>query len=229
MAGEPLRLTREQCRALDRHAIEVLGVPGVVLMENAGRGATDWIERWCARQGRSLRAAILCGRGNNGGDGFVIARHLLLRGHEPTVYLAADPAGITGDAAVMFAPLERLGIPVRPLRTAEQLATAAGEWGSCNVIVDALLGTGFAGQVRSPMAEIIAAVTALAGPTVVAVDVPSGLDCDTGTPGGTAVRANHTVTFVAEKVGFAAPEAREYVGEVVVADIGVPPKTSAEC
>ena len=219
-------LTRDQCRSADRHAIEELGIPGVVLMENAGRNAADAIEQ-CLRRARKPKAgggrtAIVCGKGNNGGDGFVIARHLHLRGHAVSVDLLASPAELAGDAAVNYAIIERMGLTIRRLADAKAIAAAARRWRTCAVVVDALLGTGFAGEVREPMAGVIGAINALERPTIVAVDVPSGLDADTGQAGGAAVRADVTVTFLAAKVGMVNACAQPYVGRLIVADIGVP-------
>lgn len=214
-------LTTAQCRAFDRYAIDVLGIPGIVLMENAGRNATAII---CdlLPPGRTGRVSILCGKGNNGGDGFVIARHLTIRGIGVDIALAADPALLTGDAATNHGIVARMGIPVQPLHDAEQLTAGVERWRTSALLVDALLGTGFAGEVRGFLAEVIEAVNALQAPPVVAVDVPSGLNADTGLPGGTAIRADHTITFIAPKTGYAAPKARSFVGQLHVADIGAP-------
>ena len=224
-APQPL-VTRDQCRAADRYAIEQLGIPGIVLMENAGRNAADIVERCLKertkRSGRPGRAAIVCGKGNNGGDGFVIARHLALRGWQISVDLMGDPADLTGDAATNHAIADRMGIPIRRLDKPGALARAARRWRSCAVVVDALLGTGFAGQVRELLASVIQQINMLKGPAIVAVDVPSGLDADTGQAGGVAVRADCTVTFLAAKVGLVKPSARPYVGRLIVADIGAP-------
>ncbi|MBP7937792.1 MAG: NAD(P)H-hydrate epimerase [Phycisphaerae bacterium] len=230
-------LTREQCRAVDRYAIEQLGIPGVVLMENAGRNAADLIERWLRRgvsesspsksrpsprvEPRPDHVAVVCGKGNNGGDGFVIARHLIHRGYQVGVVLLGDPGTLAGDAAANHAVLVRMGVRIRPL-TESSLAPAVRTWRQCSIVVDALLGTGFAGQVQGLLAKVIEAVNSLAGPTIVAVDVPSGLDADTGEPGGAAIRANHTVTFLATKTGYLRPTARHYLGRVHVVDIGAP-------
>lgn len=220
-----LVLTREQCRAVDRYAIEQLGIPGAVLMENAGRNATDLIERWLRRPTGSKSklgvVAIVCGKGNNGGDGFVIARHLILRGHQVTVDLFGDPSSLTGDAAVNHAVLVQMGVPIRPL-TEKTLATADRRWRRSAVLVDALLGTGFTGQVQGPLAKMIAAINQLADSMIVAVDVPSGLDADTGQPGGIAIRADRTITFLAVKTGYSIPSAKRYLGRIHVADIGAP-------
>ncbi|NLX57504.1 MAG: NAD(P)H-hydrate epimerase [Phycisphaerae bacterium] len=215
-------MTRDEVREFDRRAIEELGVPGLVLMENAGRQAADAAERML-RAAHGRRALIVAGRGNNGGDGFVIARHLLTRGYEVHVLLAADPAQIVGDAATNLAVLEPLGIDVRRLPEAAATARAAVLLATedADLVVDALLGTGLRGDVREPHLSAIEAMNA-SGRLILAVDIPSGLDADTGCPLGAAVMAHTTVTFAAAKTGFSSPEAREFVGELVVADIGVP-------
>ncbi len=220
MDGEPASLSRREVRAFDRLAIEVWGVPGVVLMENAGRNAADTIERFLqAADGKAV--AIVAGRGNNGGDGFVIARHLRLRGAEPVVFLVADPTRLSGDAATHFAILAHVGVKVRH-RQADALGDLADELRPFDLIVDAVGGTGIKGALRGHPAEAVQQINA-AGRPVVAVDIPTGLDCDTGQAPGPAVRAALTVTFVARKTGFDAPGAAGYTGDVVVVDIGVRP------
>ncbi len=221
-------LTRSQVRDLDRRAIDAYGLPGVVLMENAGRGAAELLERLWPDSGP---VAIACGRGNNGGDGFVIARHLELLGRTVRLLLAAEPEVIAGDAAVMLAVASRAGIPVVPL-AAGDAAAWRGHLAGATVVVDALLGTGVAGPPRGAIATAIEAITAWRAdaPTggVLAVDIPSGLDCDTGTCSGACVRADATVTFVARKIGFDAPGADSLTGTVHVVGIGAPRHLLAE-
>lgn len=221
-------LSRDQVRQVDRLAIHQLGIPGVVLMENAGRSATnvvcDVLHDQCHVGPESASVTVLCGGGNNGGDGYVMARHLHNQGVAVTVDSVVDPQRLAGDAAIHHAICLKMGLPVRPATTGTQLATAAADWAHAHVIVDALLGTGFTGQVRPHMASVIQRCNHLIGPVVVAVDVPSGIDCDTGMPSNATIRAQVTVTFVAQKRGFEAPQARPFVGRVVVADIGVPPE-----
>lgn len=213
-------MTREEARAFDRHAIDELGVPGVVLMENAGRGCVDVMER----VGIDGPVVVLCGKGNNGGDGFVIARHLVVRGRTCRVVLAAAPSELAGDARWAFNALTPCGVAildeagVNPSLTIEELDAFAGEsaW-----IVDALLGSGAEGAPRPPYDTLIDWMNAEPGQRL-AVDLPSGLDCDTGEPASPTVRADHTCTFVATKAGFANPSAQRYLGEVHLVDIGVP-------
>jgi NAD(P)H-hydrate epimerase len=216
-------LTREQCRELDRRAIEEYGIPGLVLMENAGRGCVDVLERL----GIDGPVVILSGKGNNGGDGFVIARHLQIRGHACRVLLLRPPDELTGDAATNFAILRRTGVPiVEAFEGPDLLATAAprAHW-----FVDAVLGTGAQGEPRPPFDAAIDWINARPKTTkVLAVDVPSGLDCDTGRPATHTVRADHTCTFAAMKAGFMQPVVKPYLGTVHVCDIGVPPRLIAE-
>ena len=218
-----LRLTRRQVRAIDRYAIETLGVAGVVLMENAGRGAADVAERF-AQQRALHHVAVVAGGGNNGGDGFVIARHLAMRGLHVVVFLAADETKLTPDAAVNLGILRRLA---RDIRQVDDPAGLGGELRSFDLIIDAIGGTGITGPLYGRTAAVVEQVNA-AGRPVLAVDIPTGLDCDSGEAPGSAVRATLTVTFVARKVGFDAPGAGAWTGEVIVADIGVPAEIVAE-
>jgi NAD(P)H-hydrate epimerase len=213
-----LLLSREEVRALDRRAIDEWSLPGVVLMENAGRGTAELLLALGAR-GPVL---VCCGKGNNGGDGFVLARHLDNRGVPVRVLLFARPEDLHGDAAVNYRVLARSGVPlaVHPGPAVPEEAVrhelAGAEW-----VVDALFGTGLTSAVRPPLDRVIGLINE-SGARVLAVDLPSGLDCNTGEPLGPTVRAEHTATMVAWKKGFAAPAARPWVGQVHVIDIGVP-------
>ncbi len=209
-------LSREQSRALDRKVIDEIGVPGVVLMENAGRGTAELLLRLGARG----PVVVCCGKGNNGGDGFVIARWLDNAGVAVRVLLFARPEELTGDAAVMHRILARSGPPVEARLDVDEAALrdelASAEW-----VVDALFGSGLQGPVRPPFDRIIEAINA-SGARVLAVDIPSGLDADTGEPLGPTIRATHTATIAAAKKGFARPEAAAWLGKVHVIDMGAP-------
>ena len=214
-----LTLSREAARELDRRAVDEYGMTGLMLMENAGRGVAD---RLC-ELGISGPVVICCGQGNNGGDGFVVARHLDLRGYVVRVLLFADPGGLKGDAAVNYRIIEHGGLPIRRVATAElQQELAGASW-----IVDALLGTGARGEPRPPLDAAIERMNAAAIP-ILAVDLPSGLDCDTGQPARHTIRAAHTCTFVAGKPGFLVPAAQQYLGVVHVVDIGAPRQLTEE-
>jgi NAD(P)H-hydrate epimerase len=218
----PPLLTRDQSRELDRRAIEELGIPGLVLMENAGRGCVDVMER-LGIDGPTL---ILCGKGNNAGDGFVIARHLAIREYECRVVLLCDPNELHGDAATNFEILQKLNIPIT--NVSDQRAgpsQAPIEMLHASWLIDALLGTGAQGDPRPPFAAAIDWINARTPKTrVLAVDVPSGLDCDTGLPSTHTVRADHTCTFATRKIGFIRSQAKEFTGAVHVCDIGLPPQ-----
>lgn len=217
-----------QARARDRHTIDVLGVPGLVLMEHAGRAVADVVSAELQRRPGSV--LVVCGRGNNGGDGFVCARHLLARGVDVVVVSAGAPDQLTGDAALAAglyaraaAHLAHPGIAVGDLAARISSQTPS-------VIVDALFGTGLS----RPLDEgIIAAVVAIdtvreRGAVVVAVDIPSGLPCDGQAPTGPAVRADVTVTFGGRTIAHHAEPGRERCGRVVDVDIGfIPPPDEA--
>jgi NAD(P)H-hydrate epimerase len=233
-------LTREQARAVDKLAVDGLGIPGIVLMENAGINAVSAIHRFMAGQpgagvaGRpwpdaSSRAVIFCGGGNNGGDGFVSARHLHNRGANIHIIALKPPDQLTGDAAINARICQNMGLDIRPASAKGALTRVCSD-PPADLLIDALLGTGFTGELRPDLLELIQAINATKThpdpPRIIAIDIPSGLDCDTGQPPGhsaqNAVRADLTVTFVAPKLGFSKPAAKPYLGEVVVADIGAP-------
>jgi NAD(P)H-hydrate epimerase len=222
-------LTREQVRAFDRYAIETLGVPGLVLMENAGRGVAEaaaaHLQRARQLHMRGQRVAIVCGGGNNGGDGYVIARHLPSAAHV-MLYATKPVDDLPPDARANARIAERLGLDITLIDTPDKVATAAKNWQGCTVVIDALLGTGFQGELRDDIARVIEGINATRawGATVVAVDLPSGLDANTGTAATPTVIADLTVTFVALKKGFENPDSRANTGDVVVAGIGVPPE-----
>ena len=222
MSAMEARLTRQQIRRLDDVAINELQIPGVVLMENAGREAAEIVGEQMARN-NARRAVIFCGRGNNGGDGFVIARHLLNAGAAVEVCLTMAESDLRGDAATNHRILRNMGFGMMPADTPARMREAAARLTNNDVVVDALLGTGFQGEVRQPLAELIAAINQAPQAATVAIDIPSGLNCDTGRPGGVAVRADVTVTFAAEKIGLGQPGAAQWTGEVRVVSIGTPP------
>lgn len=214
-------LTCAQVRDVDVLAIEHVGMAGLVLMENAGRRVAEVAYDALAGVG-DPRVVILCGAGNNGGDGFVAARHLSNAGVATIVVLAAPRDRLRGDAAANLRILERAAPRLIDATSPQGLAAACDALREADVIVDALLGTGSSGAPRPPMDALIAAANAAPRARRLAVDIPSGLDADSGEAAATCFRADITVTFVAPKVGFATEAARRVVGRVVVADIGIP-------
>jgi NAD(P)H-hydrate epimerase len=217
-------LTRAEVREVDRRAVADYAIPSLLLMENAGaaiaRSALAWLAAHNAPTGAPV--AVVCGKGANGGDGLVVARHLAIAGHAPTVACCFDRAKAdrATDAGVNLGIVERMRIPLEEARDGAALAAWLAR-ANAHLVIDALLGTGLEGEVREPYRGLIGAVNQAARP-VLAVDIPSGLDCDTGRPLGVAVKATWTVTLAAMKVGLAKPEAREWTGPVEVAGIGVP-------
>lgn len=208
-------LSREEMRTLDRRAIDVAGIPAIALMENAGRAVAD--EAFRMASGGAV--ALVCGRGSNGGDGFVAARHLDNRG--VTVRVAALEAGrLEGEALLNWRALKFTGVALSEHAPADLEGIRAAVAGSA-VVVDAIFGTGLSGPLREPFPALIEMLNQLGLP-ILAVDIPSGLDCDTGQPLGAAIRAARTVTMHAPKAGFARGRGPEFTGAVVVADIGIP-------
>lgn len=214
-------LTCRQIREIDVLAIEHVGMPGVVLMENAGRGTAEFIYDRLLDPAAD-RVLVLCGPGNNGGDGFVVARHLHNAGVKVDVVLAAPPDKCRDDAATNLKILERMGLPFIRAFEPHGLETAREAAEEADVIVDALLGTGSSGAPRNTMAMLIELANAAPRARRIAIDIPSGLDADRGEVHEPCFRADATVTMLAAKTGFATPAARAVVGRVVVVDIGVP-------
>ena len=214
-------LTCQEIRELDILAIEHVGIPGMVLMENAARAVAECIYQ-ALLDPVSSHVLLLCGPGNNGGDGFVAARHLRNAGVKVTVILAAAREKYRGDAALNLAIYERMEGTLLDATDESQRKAIRNQIGSSDVIVDALLGTGSSGAPRGVIAELIRLANAAPRARRVAVDIPSGLDADSGEVSEPCFRADATVTFVAAKTGFASDAAQAALGRVSVADIGVP-------
>lgn len=213
-AGRDLSVS--QAREIDRKAQEELGINVIVLMENAGRAAAEVAAKMLTHK---KRVAVFCGKGNNGGDGFVCARHLLVKKKEVYIYLVGRIKDLKGPALANLNILMNLGKKIREI---PDLAT----WGeirenieSYNLIIDGLLGIGLRGDVEEPLSTIIKDLNNSKIP-ILAIDTPSGLDADTGKSHGVSIKATKTVTFVATKKGFLKKEARIYTGQVIVRDLG---------
>ena len=206
-------------QGLDRRSIE-LGVPGVVLMENAGKGTVDLlVKQFGDMAGRTV--SIVAGPGNNGGDGFVIARHLLQLGAKPYVLCLVDSLKIKGDALINYSIVERLEINVAHIKDERDMTKFRTVLGHSAVIVDALFGTGLKRNIDGLFAKAIECMN-LSGPPILAVDIPSGLDSDSGKPLGACVNALLTVTYGLAKPGHVTYPGVEYTGLLKVVDIGIP-------
>lgn len=206
-------VTSEEMRRLDRHAIEDIGIPALVLMETAGRAIAEEAARLLGS--RRARWAVLVGKGNNGGDGLVCARGLAELGHEAEIVYAVAPERLVGEAATQRDIAERLGVPARTY------APGAIDWSGYDGIVDALLGTGTAGAPREPYASLVREANA-SGLPIVAADIPSGLDADTGETAEPCIRASVTVALAMAKRGLMQYPGAEAAGRVVVRAIGIP-------
>jgi len=220
----PIVLSRAQSRRVDEIAIEDYGIPGIVLMENAARNASDIIyerlQNAPSHSSKTPSVVIACGGGNNGGDGYAIARHLHNGGVAVALIAAVPGSKLNGDAEINHKIALRMKLPSAAWPSPQAEAWLAN---GPSVIVDALLGTGFSGAVRAPMDALIEHMNA-ADAFRIAIDVPSGLDCESGQSSNATLRADMTITFVARKTGFTQPAAAPYVGDVKVVDIGAPPE-----
>jgi ADP-dependent NAD(P)H-hydrate dehydratase / NAD(P)H-hydrate epimerase len=215
-------LSRAQMRTFDAHAIDRCRVSGIVLMENAGRGATDvLVEELLGGRAAGARVVVVCGTGNNGGDGLVVARHLSVRGAQPVVLIAGDEKRLSPDARANLDAWLGVGGEVRALGSGVTLASLTHAMTGAAVVVDALFGTGLDRSIEGWLGDVIRAMNALPSARF-AIDIPSGLDADTGIAHGVAVEAHVTATFAHHKLGLLTPGGASLAGRVHVVDIGVP-------
>jgi NAD(P)H-hydrate epimerase len=212
-------LSRAQVRRIDELAMSRYGIPTLVLMENAGSNAARIVR---CEYPASRRVLIACGIGNNGGDGLVMARHFHNFGWDVQLLVAGSRERMTDAARTHLNICTRMRLPVFAYPGDEKEVSPIERLSLEDLIVDALLGTGFTGLVRTPISELIEELNSSSRRAMIAVDIPSGLDCDTGRPTNATIRADMTVTFAGQKLGFDQPGASAFTGRVIVADIGVP-------
>lgn len=215
--AKALVITQDEARAIDKAAMDSLGIPGLVLMENAARGVSEHLDRVC----QVGRVTIVCGPGNNGGDGLALARQRAAAGKESRVVLVSTGKSLTADTQNNLDFLINSGVPVQTVNHNSDCQILLDEMAPEDWIIDSLLGTGVRGELRAPFNLWVQAINASPA-NVLAVDVPSGMNCDNGTGLGECVHADLTVTFVGVKPGFISASAETYTGEVVVAPIGIP-------
>ncbi|NSW90378.1 MAG: NAD(P)H-hydrate dehydratase [Firmicutes bacterium] len=226
-------VTPSQMGEIDARTINEYGIPGIVLMENAALKVLDEIEKMLGSVSYK-RILVFAGKGNNGGDAFAVARHLFNKGAAVNVYIIANRNSIKGDAAINLAILDKIGLePVeikefddtkeRNDSKAEQIKHLENQLASADLIIDGIFGTGLKGEVTGIAAEIINMINS-SGKTVISIDIPSGIDGTTGEVCGTCIKAHKTVTFGLPKIGLILYPGCEYTGELVVADISIPPK-----
>jgi NAD(P)H-hydrate epimerase len=213
-------LSAEAMREVDRAAIEDLGVPSLVLMENAAIGV---VEAVAEAFGEASSAAIFCGPGNNGGDGLAVARHLSVRGWEARIFLVANSHPLSADAAAQLAICRKAEIQILEIAGEKDLRVAMEAAADCDVVIDALFGTGLSRPLEGLFARVVDGINELPLPCV-AIDLPSGLSADEPRPIGPHVRADLTVTFAAPKIAHVFAPAADAVGQMVVTDLGIPPR-----
>jgi len=213
-------LNAAQMREADRRTIQDIGIPSLVLMENACRQAVAAMEAAFADL-TERRVAVLCGRGNNGGDGFVVARTLIQRGVDVSVFLIGQVSEVRGDARTNLEVLGRLGLTVVEISDSQAWELHFSEISDCTLIVDAIFGTGLNAPIAGLLETVVADVNA-SGIPVVAIDLPSGLSADSHEPIGDSIDAAMTVTLAAPKLALVLPPAETRAGDIVIADIGIP-------
>lgn len=213
-------VTVAQMRDIEQAAIEEYGIPGIVLMENAGVEVVKQIENLLGSL-HNKRISVFAGTGNNGGDGYVVARHLYNQGAKVKVFLIGSKASVVGDALTNLQIITYMGIDVLEVTNSHDWDKVKIAMTFTDCLVDALLGTGFAGQLRENMTQVVESINKMNKVTI-AIDVPTGVDADTGQIQSVAVKASHTITFALAKQGLLLYPAASYVGELCVADIGIP-------
>jgi NAD(P)H-hydrate epimerase len=201
----------EEMKELDRRTIEGFGVPSIILMENAGKKVSEVALSMLARAEKN-NIAVFCGTGNNGGDGFVASRHLVRQGRAVNVYIIGERSRIKNDALLNLEILEKMGLKIREISSPVKI--------NADLIIDAIFGIGLKGLVKEPACSIIKDLNKNKAP-IISIDVPSGLNADTGGVLGEAIKAKKTVTMQFPKKGFYVTEGPGYVGEIITADIGI--------
>jgi NAD(P)H-hydrate epimerase len=212
-------VTAQEMRQIDQQAIEQIGIPGIVLMENAGTAVVKTIQ---TRFPECKRVGVFVGKGNNGGDGLVVARRLVISGRSAQIFLVSPPDGFSGDALTNLRIAQNLNLPMTPILSEADLATRKSEIAACDLIVDAIFGTGLRGAVRGFVADVIEFLNGTDIP-IVAVDLPSGLEADAGIAEGACIQADCTVAMGLPKRGLLVYPGADFAGELVIADIGFPP------
>ena len=219
-------VTADEMREMDRRTIESFGLPGRILMENAGRGATQFfLERF--KDIENKRIGVVAGRGNNGGDGFVMARYLAQRGMRVTVYLLSEKQMVQGDAAANLSLLLPLNVPVIEIPDPTSFSAHITDMRHEAIWIDAILGTGLRSDVKGFFKEVVDFLNQ-SGRPIFAVDIPSGLNSDTGRPLGICIRADATATFAFAKTGHFLLPGADYTGDLKIVDIGIPPDIADE-
>ncbi|HCJ65887.1 MAG TPA: NAD(P)H-hydrate epimerase [Elusimicrobia bacterium] len=220
-------LTVKEINEIDRLASKKYGIPSIILMENAGRAVAEETIKTLKRQipryrrdTKTQKIAIFCGSGKNGGDGFVSARYLFNHGYMIEVYLLKNPTKISGDSLTNFTILKKIGIKTK-LVSVNIFSNLSHELKSVDCIIDALFGTGLKGKIEGLPAQLIKLINQTKK-SIISIDIPSGLDADTGFSFGECIKATVTVTMGYPKKGFPNPQAKKFLAKLIIADIGYP-------
>jgi hydroxyethylthiazole kinase-like uncharacterized protein yjeF len=212
-------ITAEQMKKVDKAAIDEFGIPSLVLMENAGRAASDIAYNMLID--KKNRVICICGKGNNGGDGFVCTRHLINKGINVLVFLTCSRNKLKGDAKINFSILEKMNASIYELTKEDNFANLENEIINSELVVDAIFGIGITGKIKEPYSKIIEIINKNKN-KVLALDIPSGLDATEGISLGSCIKADKTITFAACKAGLVKNQGLEYSGKIIVADISIP-------
>lgn len=213
-------ITAQEASQIDRRAQEEFGIPNIILMENAGRESAELaLEMLQSRKERLV--VCVCGRGNNGGDGFVAARHLINKGIAVYIFLVGNFSEIKGDAGINYTILRKMGAEIVVLENKEGFRLLEERLKEAGLIIDAIFGVGLQGEIREPHKMVIELMNASAKP-ILSIDIPSGLDATDGKVRGVCVKAMETITFVLPKAGFIKNDGPLYTGKLIVADISIP-------
>ncbi len=218
-------VTAEEMKKIDQAAIQDFGISSLVLMENAGRGVAEVAFGMLPKESKEV--VIVCGKGNNGGDGFVCARHLINKGADVTVFLVGGPDQNKGDAKVNFLILEKMKTNFCSLIREDDFDKLKICLKNSDLIIDAIFGIGLSGKIREPYLKIIDMINK-SGKKVLSVDIPSGLDADKGISLGGCVRADKTTTFAVSKVGLIKEEGLKFCGDIITVDISIPKRLLEE-
>lgn len=214
-------VTAEEMRSLDATAINKFGIPGIVLMENAGRSTFETLLRWFEDNLKMALVSVVAGPGNNGGDGFVISRYLINWGANVETFLLSPRDKIKGDARTNLNILDKMGASIHEINSCETIESATSIWAKSDIVVDAILGTGLKSEVRQPYKNAITKINTLKA-FKLSVDIPSGVNSDTGAIQGVAISADLTVTFGFQKIGMATYPGQKFCGQMELIDIGIP-------
>lgn len=213
-------ITAQEASQIDRRAQEEFGIPSVILMENAGRQSAD-VAMEMLRGKQDSIVVCVCGRGNNGGDGFVTARYLINKRISVHTFLIGEPLEIKGDAKINYTVLQKMGAKIVVLENKEDFTLLEERLKQAGLIIDAIFGVGLQGEVEQPYKMVIELINASVKP-ILSIDIPSGLDATEGKARGACIKATQTITFALPKIGFIKNDGPLYTGKLTVADISIP-------